>query len=174
MRALPWAFDSAPYFAALVASSCSTRLNGTTEEGATLKGLPAISMAPVPANGADDATGQLGEIRRLVLRQEIVSGGERQHAALEGLHELRRGLPALRRLRGDRQHRRKQVLQTVLHLAEDQTIAFRREVALEGQGRQPGADRLDFLGPRRGRRGREGDEEAAQGAAVRRTSPDAT
>ena len=78
MRALPWAFDSAPYFAALVASSCSTRLNGTTEEGAALEGLAGDLDGAGAGKRADDAAGQLGEIRRLVLRQEIVSGGERR------------------------------------------------------------------------------------------------
>src|SRR5882724_2290951 len=102
MRVLPWAAESAPYFAALVASSCSTRLNGTTEDGATLKGLPATSIASAaPANGATMRC--TSSPRSAASSCDSRScGGKRQHPAFEGLHEFVGDLPALRRLCGDR------------------------------------------------------------------------
>ncbi len=83
-------------------------------------------------------------------RQQVVSVGQRQDAAFEGLQEFRRSYAAMRGLRGDRQHRGEQVLQPMLHLADDQLLALRRPMPLEREARQPGADRLDLLGPRVG------------------------
>jgi hypothetical protein len=115
-----------------------------------------------------DAARELAKVGRFVARQQVVGVGECQDAAFEGLQEFRSGCAALRRLCGDRQHRGEQVLQPMLHLANDQLLALRRPMTVEREARQPGANRFDLLGPRVGRAVPVGDEEAAERPTVGR------
>src|ERR1044072_395633 len=57
----------------------------------------------------------------------------------------------------------------MLHLADDQLLPLRRPVPVEREAREPGADRLDLLGPRIGGAVLVGDEEAAKRATIGRT-----
>ena len=93
---MPVSVDSAPYLAALVASSCRASATACAVAGSSIDGGPLgdHALAMVGVIGRHLLLDDLAQVGALPARrrQEVVRGGQRMDAALDGRDEILGGL----------------------------------------------------------------------------------